>query len=101
MFGLGSIGCGRPEKAFTVNGFKDWKHATGSKGTLVSHNNSYSHRQSVIAWEQFKATSSSGTVAKQLGSNRAEMIKKNRHYLQAVSDILLTCCKQDIALRGH
>lgn len=26
---------------------------------------------------------------------------RNRHYVRAVSDILLTCCRQDIALRGH
>ncbi len=67
----------------------------------VSHNNSYSHKQSTIAWEQFKATSSSGTVSEQLGNNRAEMIKKNRHYFQAISDIILTCCQQDTALHGH
>ena len=30
-----------------------------------------------------------------------KMIKKNRHYIQAVSDVLLTCCKQDIAICGH
>ena len=29
------------------------------------------------------------------------MIKKNRHYIQAVSDVLLTCCKQNIVIRGH
>ena len=57
LFGVGSIGHGRPEKAFTVNGFRDWKHATGNKGALSSHNNSYSHKQSVIAWEHFKAAS--------------------------------------------
>ena len=62
LFGSGSIALGRPERAFTVNGFRDWKHATGNKGALLSHNNSYTHTQSVVAWEQFKATSSSGTV---------------------------------------
>ncbi len=89
----------RREKAFTVNGFRDWKHATGNKGGLLSHQNCLSHSQSVVAWEQFtKATSSSGTVVEQLGNNRSEMIKKNRHYIQAVSDVLR---KQDIAIRGH
>ncbi len=59
------------------------------------------HTSSTIAWEQFKATSSSGTVAEQLGNNRAEMIKKNIHYFQAISDTILTCSQHDIALRGH
>ena len=104
FFGPGSIGHGRPERVFTVNGFRDWKHATGSKGILISHDKSYSHKQSVIAWEQFKmiSSSASGSVADQLaGSNRSEMIKKNRHYISAIADILLTCTRQDIALRGH
>ena len=95
LFGSGSIALGRPE---TVNGFRDWKHATGNKGALLSHNNSYTHTQSVVAWEQFKATSSSGTVVEQLGNDRSE---RNRHYFHPISDVLLTCCKQDIALRGH
>lgn len=101
FFGSCIIGRGRPEKVFTLNGFRDWKHATGNKGALLSHNNNYSHTQSMVAWEQFKATQSSGSVVEQLGNNRSEMIKKNRHYIQAVSDALLTCCKQDITLRGH
>ena len=102
FFGLGSIGRGRPEKVFTLIGFRDWKHATGSKGALISHDISYSHKQSVIAWEQFKAisSSSSGSVADQLsGSVRSEMVKKNKHYVQAIADVLLTCTRQDIAHR--
>ena len=71
-----SIGRGRPEKAFTVNGIKDWKHASSNKGALLSHQKSYSHKQSEIALGQFKYTSSSGSVPEQLGSNRVELIKK-------------------------
>lgn len=48
------------------------------------------------------SSSASGSVADQLaGSNRSEMIKKNRHYISAIVDMLLTCTRQDIALRGH
>ena len=96
-----SIGRGRPEKAFTVNEFKDWKYASDNKGALLSHQKSYPHKQSAIAWGQFKYTSSSGSASEQLGSNRAELIKKNQHNFQAVSHVLLTRCKQDIAVRGH
>ena len=52
-----STGTSRPEKAFTTLGFRDWKHATGSTGMLISHNNCISHKQAIIAWEQFKSTS--------------------------------------------
>ena len=68
----------RPEKAFITTRFHDWKHATGSKGMLLSHNNCISHKQAVVAWEQFRATFKTRSVAEQLGSNRTEQIKKNR-----------------------
>ena len=38
-FGSHCIGRGRPESAFTVTGFTNWKHATGSKGALQLHSN--------------------------------------------------------------
>ena len=40
MFGSST---NRPEKASF-----DWKHAAGSKGMLLSHNNCISHKQSVV-----------------------------------------------------
>ena len=54
-----------------------------------------------MAWDQSKSTSVTGTVSEQLGNKRSEMIKNNRHYITAVSDVLLTCCEMEIALRGH
>ena len=67
----------------------------------MTHNNSISHKQSIVAWEQFRATSKIGSVAEQLGSNRAELVKKNRHYIKTIAEILLLCSKQDLAFRGH
>ena len=72
LFGSTSILTSRPEKSFNSSGFRDWKHATGSKGMLLGHNNCISHKQSAVAWEQFKVTSKTGSVAEHLGSNRAE-----------------------------
>ena len=54
-----------------------------------------------MPWDQSKSTLVSGTVSEQLGNKRSETIKNNRHYITAVSDVLLTCCKMEIALRGH
>ena len=67
IFGSTSIGTSRPEKAFMSTGFRDWKHATGSKGKLQCHNSSISHKQALV--EQFKATSQTGSIAQQLGNN--------------------------------
>ena len=92
----------RPESAFTTNGFKDWKHATGKNGILNGHNNCITHKQSVIAWKQFQLNAKQGTsISEQLENTRAEVIQKNRHYLKTIIEVLLLCSKQEIALRGH
>ena len=101
LFGSTSVCTSRPEKAFTTSRFRDWKHATGSKGILLSHNNCISHKQAVVAREQFKATSKTGSVAEQLGSHRAEQIKKNRHYIKTVAEVLLLYNRQEIFFHGH
>lgn len=41
------------------------------------------------------------SVSEQLGSARAEQIKKNHHYLKSIVEVLLLCCNQEIAIRGH
>ena len=96
-----AAGTSRPEKVFTIARFRDWKHATGVKGILTTHNNSLSHKSSIVAWEQFKSTLNTGSVAEQLGSNRAQQIQRNRHYIKTVAEVLLLCSKQEIAFRGH
>ena len=97
MFGSKSLG--RPEKAFTVSGFKDWKHATGKSGILKGHDSSQSHKQAVVAWKEFKKMDSS--IIDSLGGNRREQVKKNRHYMITLCEIILLCSNQEIALRGH
>ncbi len=99
MFGGASALTSRPEKAFTINGFRDWKHATGTRGSLVGHNGCLSHKESNIAWEQYISTRQIGSVADQIDSARAEQVLKNRHYLKTIA--VLLCSKQEIAIRGH
>ncbi len=79
MFGSSSIGSCRPEKAFTITGFSNWKRATASNGKFLMHNNSVAHKQATVAWEQYKSTSKTGSIADQLGNKREEMIQKNWH----------------------
>ena len=56
-----AIDSSRPETAFTLTGFSGWKHATGKKGILICHSNSFSHKESMVAWEQYRITSEQGT----------------------------------------
>ena len=95
MFHSPSVHTSRPSRAFTQSGFRDWKHSTGANGRQISHNNCHS------AWQQFKASSKSGSVADQLGTLRAEQIKRNNHYMITISDVIRLCCRQKIGLRGH
>ncbi|XP_011406506.1 PREDICTED: zinc finger MYM-type protein 1-like [Amphimedon queenslandica] len=41
------------------------------------------------------------SIANQLSSSRQEQVKKNRYYIQSISEVLLLCARNDIALRGH
>ena len=100
LFGCG--GGSKCEKMFTVVGFRDWKHATGKSGVLSKHYSSYAHRQSVVAWNQYKSnTQHKNSIADQLGMARAEQIAQNRHYIKTLAEIVLLCSHQEIALRGH
>ena len=102
---FGSSGGGsssRPVQVFTMTGFRDWKHATGKKGSLAVHDTCSSHRQAVVAWDMYIKTANTGlTVADQLGNQRAELVRKNRHYIKSIVEVLMLCARQDIALRGH
>lgn len=99
---LFTTGTSKAEKAFTVSGFSDWKHACGKKGVLTMHNKCAVHKNAMLAWEQSKLNASRGTsIAHLLDSSRQQLIQKNRHYLAAVSQVLLFCAHQEIALRGH
>ena len=100
MFGgSGGVSTSRPHKTFTEIGFKSWKHATGKDGILKGHDESYSHKSALIAWNEFKRQPSS--VVDQMGGNRQQHIVRNRHYLKTVCEVLLLCSYQEIAMRGH
>ena len=61
LFGsVSSIGSSRPETAFTLTGFSDLKHATRKKEILICHSNSFSHKESIVAWKQYRVTSKRG-----------------------------------------
>ena len=76
LFSSPAINNSRPEKSFTEIGFRDWKHATGATGVFQKHANCITHKQPLVAWQQFLASEKNQSVAEQLGISRAEQIKK-------------------------
>lgn len=95
-------GLGRGTNTFTQVGFRDWKHATGHGGMLAKHNNSFAHKQAILAWNDYKINAKRGSlIDDRVDSQRRQQIQNNRHYLKTLAQILLLCGKQDIPLRGH
>ena len=88
------------EVTFTIEGFRDWKHATGSRGILQCHASCYSHIQAVSSWHEFKQNKEHGTsIASRLDSARNEQIRQNRHYLRSVAEVILLCSRLEIFLQ--
>ena len=93
---------GRTDPAFTRNGFRDWKHATGERGSLNEHRRSATHKESVVTWEQFKLNVQHGTtIGQRLDNLGRKIVKENRHYVKTLAEIILHCAMQDVAMRGH
>ena len=90
------------ESTFTVNGFHNWKNASGKKGVLESHDKCSSHKDAMVSWKQFITNSKKeATIDRQVDSSHKKQIESNRHYIKTVAEVILKCCQQDMALRGH
>ena len=90
------------DPAFVLSGFRDWKHACGKKGAFASHASSRFHKACMLNSEQFKLNVQRGcTVGERLDNESKKEIKRNRHYVKSLAEIILTCAQQGLALRGH
>ena len=97
-----STGTGRAEATFTKIGFSDWKHALGKSGAVTVHDKSLSHKKSIISWKEFTKNVERGTsVVNQIDSLHKQEVKKNRHYMKSICQVLLLCARQELSLRGH
>ena len=87
MFGAqGSQFGSRPESTFTLNGYRDWKHATGKNGVLNGHAKCFSHKQAQATWSQYKLNHALGkTLPERMGKSHSEAIQQNRHYLKTIA----------------
>ena len=64
MFRMGSS---RSEDAFTVTGFRNWKHAKGQRGTIYRHNQCDTHKQAMLSWQEFIINSQHRTTIEERG----------------------------------
>ena len=62
---------------FQIDGYRDWKHATGKNGSLKKHSKSISHKQAMVAWSDYvKNTNERATIAERLDKLRSTQIKR-------------------------
>ena len=102
FFGSSAVCRSRPEVTFTSIGFRNWKNATGTTGALAKHNSSVSHKESILIWKQsIQNSSQNKSIADRMHSSHKELVQNNHHYMKGIIDVLLLCCHQEIAMRGH
>ena len=84
------------------NGFRDWKHAPGNKGSLSLHSSSRLHADAMVAWQQYTLNKEHHTsIVHRLDQLGEKVLQENRHYLKTFCEVILLCARQDIALQGH
>lgn len=80
--------------------FRHLKHFS----TLIkAHINSENHKIATLRAANFTHTfeNPSSSIDHQLDRNRLETIKKNKSILLSIIKVIVTCARQNIALRGH
>ena len=105
--GVGGRGDGRGQKPgiLVTKPLCRFDDLTGKQGILSAHENKMYHAQSVTAMDKFKKRTATGEgqhdIRSRLDKARKAQVQKNREALLPIIDTLLTCARQNIALRGH
>ena len=77
---------------------------TGKNGALTSHQETSFHKTCAIKYTEFLSRATPGSekdVRSIMNIERQKEIERNRTALVPIIDTLLTCARQNIALRGH
>ena len=90
-----------PDKAFTVNGFSNWKKAMYKDGGFVSHLKSDCHVHAVIAWRDLDRKDAAKSVLNMLTDEQTRQIQENRNFISVVIDVLKFTCIHRLSQRGH
>ncbi|GAA6084839.1 zinc finger MYM-type protein 1-like, partial [Tachysurus ichikawai] len=92
---------GREEK-FSQTGYRDWKHLNHA---CLKHQNSKSHTFALDKCNNYRLSlSERGSVIHQLNNidgRQGEITERNREHIKVILDVLITCAKQEVPLRGN
>ncbi|CAF4935770.1 unnamed protein product [Rotaria sp. Silwood1] len=80
--------------------FRQLKHFTAH---IKTHINSENHKTAIVRATNFVRTfeNPSSGIDYQLDRNRIDVIEKNKSILLSIIKVVITCARQNIALRGH
>ncbi|XP_014669630.1 PREDICTED: zinc finger MYM-type protein 1-like [Priapulus caudatus] len=93
---------GNMEKSFTNTGYSNWKKAVGKSGGFAKHTHADYHKDAVVAWKECTQMQEGGTsVAQMLNTGYQTAVKKNRHFIKTLGQVILVTCTQKLAQRGH
>ena len=85
----------KSDVVFTHNGFHDWKHALGKKGSIQKHDKCRSQMEAIVSWNAYiQMKSSNSSVADMMGSARAQHVAKNVHFMKTIAEVILLCSQQ-------
>ena len=93
---------GNVDDAFIKTRFRRWKKAHGKYRIIQKHMNSQCHKLFSVAWSDYQRNVFEKTsVAQTLSLAYQKKVRKNRHYIKTIAEIILLTVTQDIAQRGH
>lgn len=82
----------------------NFEDLTGKNGVLTRHQNAIYHQQNVTAMDDFKRITVERTqldIHSRLDEQHRRDVERNRNLLKPIVDTILTCARQNIALRAH
>ncbi|KAF4719930.1 hypothetical protein FOZ63_000964 [Perkinsus olseni] len=79
-------------------GISNFRRVTGTKGTFCAHNKSAEHRR---AMERMLSEERRGNILHQISSQSRVDAERGRKAVIAILDVVKTCLRQNIPLRGH
>jgi len=80
------------------SGCKNWKKALVIFG---KHEMAQTHKDSVVAWKGYQATSKQGNVAQMIASANVSEIVKRREYLRRIVAVTAMLGRKGFPFRGH
>lgn len=86
------------EDALVSGGIRNWQKALSK---FKKHNDTQSHKDSMMCWSSYNASLSQGNVVEQIEAASTTEINERREYLERVVAVTSFLGKQGIPFRGH